>query len=106
MQTKNETQSTVQQTVKLKEPSMFSVVMHNDDVTTMDFVVMILMRIFKKSAEEASNIMMQVHNNGSGIAGVYIYDIAITKKLVSEQLAREKGFPLRLSIEPEDNIDC
>ncbi len=84
---------------KAKTPNHFQVVIHNDDITTMDFVVHVLCSIFHKPAEEAANIMMLVHNSGKGIAGVYVYDIAMTKKMQTERIAREKGFPLKLTLE-------
>ncbi len=84
---------------EIKAPKMFSVIMHNDDITTMDFVVEVLTKIFHKDLVEASNIMMEVHNNGKGVAGTYTYDIAITKKIQAEQMSHEKGFPLKLSLD-------
>ena len=83
---------------ELKEPSLYAVVMHNDDYTTMDFVVAVLMRVFQKSAEEAAQIMTSVHNTGNGVAGVYPFDIAVTKRLLAERMAEERNYPLRLSV--------
>lgn len=85
--------------ILLKAPKMYAVVMFNDDITTMDFVVDALVRIFHKSPAEASAIMMSIHNSGKGIAGVYTFDIATTKKNQTEQFALEKGFPLKLRVE-------
>ena len=84
-------------TVKL--PRLYAVVLFNDDITTMDFVVDMLVKVFHKTAAEASVIMMQVHQQGRGVAGVYTYDIAVTKKMQGEQMAAEKGYPLRLGVE-------
>lgn len=85
--------------IYLKKPKLYAVTMHNDDYTTMDFVVDILIKIFHKTHEQAANIMLSVHNNGKGIAGVYTLDIAMTKKLQTEQSAKEKNFPLKITLE-------
>ena len=84
-----------------KEPSMYRVLLHNDDYTTMDFVVEILMTVFNKSMEESILIMMSVHRQGIGICGLYTFEIAETKMNSVHGLAREKGFPLRCSMEKE-----
>lgn len=73
--------------------------MLNDDFTTMDFVVRILMDIFDKTTEEAINIMLKIHNEGSGIAGVYSYEVARTKQALTHQLASAEGYPLRIRLE-------
>ncbi len=80
-------------------PKMYNVIMHNDDYTSMEFVVDILIKIFHKDMTEANNIMIKVHNNGRAIAGVYTYDIAITKKSQTELMANQKGFPLKITVE-------
>ncbi|MEG0295139.1 MAG: ATP-dependent Clp protease adaptor ClpS [Clostridium sp.] len=85
--------------IKIKEPKKYKVVMYNDDFTSMEFVVFVLMNIFRKSNEEAVNIMMMVHKGGKAIVGTYSYDIARTKVDQTTQLAREEGFPFRLKIE-------
>jgi len=84
-----------------KEPSMYKVLLHNDDYTTMDFVVEILMTVFNKAMEESILIMMNVHRQGIGICGLYTFEVAETKMNSVHALAREKGFPLRCSIEKE-----
>lgn len=84
----------------LREPRKFHVIIYNDDFTTMDFVVMILTTIFRKTEEEAESLMLCVHNNGSAIVGTYSYDIAYTKMEKATSMARAEHFPLRLSIEP------
>jgi len=84
---------------KVKTPRLYAVMMHNDDFTTMDFVVDVLVKVFHKTNEEAAGVMMQVHEQGKGIAGIYTYDIAVTKKVHADQMAAEKGFPLRLTVE-------
>ena len=73
--------------------------MYNDDFTTMDFVVNILTSIFNKNIEEANKIMLEVHNKGIGIAGIYPYDIALTKLTIAMKMAAECGFPFKLTVE-------
>ena len=84
-----------------KEPSMYRVLLHNDDYTTMDFVVEILMTVFNKSMEESIQIMMSVHRQGIGICGFYTFEVAETKMNSVHTLAQKKGFPLRCSMEKE-----
>lgn len=83
----------------IAEPRMYRVIMHNDNYTTMDFVVEILMEIFSKSAAEATKIMMDIHRKGKGICGVYIYDIAVTKIAEVHRMAKKNDFPLKCSYE-------
>ena len=84
---------------KLKEPKMYRVIMHNDHYTTMDFVVDTLIKIFHKSAAEATRIMLDVHKKGKGMCGVYTYDIARTKISQVHQLAKQSQYPLKCSHE-------
>lgn len=85
--------------IKIKKPNHYKVVMYNDDFTTMEFVVAILIRIFNKKIEEANKIMLDVHKKGKGIAGVYPYDIAISKVAKSLNYAKQEGFPFKLTVE-------
>jgi ATP-dependent Clp protease adaptor protein ClpS len=85
--------------IKLKKPKLYKVILHNDDYTTMDFVVEILVIVFNKTILEANSIMMNVHKQGKGIAGVYSYDIAITKINQVDAMAKSKQFPLKTSLE-------
>ncbi|AYE33195.1 ATP-dependent Clp protease adaptor ClpS [Clostridium septicum] len=87
--------------VKIKKPKNFKVIMHNDDFTTMEFVVAILMDIFNKDINEANKVMLDVHKSGRGIAGIYPYDIALSKVSKAMSLAREEGFPFNLTVEEE-----
>ena len=84
---------------RLAEPRLFQVLLHNDDYTTMEFVVDILMRVFHKNADQATAIMLAVHKNGVGVAGVYPYELAETKVERTRHLAREANFPLRCTIQ-------
>jgi ATP-dependent Clp protease adaptor protein ClpS len=86
---------------KLEEPPMFRVMIYNDDFTTKAFVVEILVIIFHKGAAEANELMWRVHRQGRGVAGVYPREVAETKIATARGLARENGFPLQLSMEPD-----
>lgn len=84
---------------------MFRVLLHNDDYTTRDFVIEVLHSIFHHTEAQAVRVMLHVHYNGVGVAGVFTREIAETKIAIVERLAREREFPLRLSMEPEDDED-
>ena len=86
---------------KTRQPDLYKVVLLNDDYTTMDFVVDVLETVFLKRPAEAHHIMMLVHTQGRGICGVYPYEIADTKVAAVQALARQHGFPLQATIEPE-----
>jgi ATP-dependent Clp protease adaptor protein ClpS len=83
----------------LEEPPMYKVLLHNDDYTTMEFVVEILQRVFHKSPTEATRIMLLVHKSGVGVCGVFPAEIAETKVEVVHHLAKKHGFPLQCSME-------
>jgi ATP-dependent Clp protease adaptor protein ClpS len=89
------------ETAETKEPPRFKVLLHNDDYTTMEFVVSILENIFQKTKHEATRIMLNVHNDGVGIAGIYTREICETKITIVHELARKNQFPLRCSMEQE-----
>ncbi len=84
---------------RLREPKRYHVIMHNDDYTTMEFVVKILMDIFHKSEEEATVLMLAVHKSGKAVVGNYSYDIAMSKVRAATERARAEEFPFRLTIE-------
>ena len=86
--------------VQKQEPTLYKVVLLNDDYTTMEFVVSVLETVFDKSPAESFRIMMHVHQQGRGVAGVYPWDIAETKTETVTNLAREAGYPLRAVTEP------
>jgi len=85
--------------IKRQEPTLYMVVLLNDDYTPMPFVVDVLESLFQKSPAEAYRIMMQVHLNGRGVAGVYAWEIAETKADTVAALASEAGYPLKATIE-------
>jgi ATP-dependent Clp protease adaptor protein ClpS len=86
---------------RTKEPPMYRVLLHNDDFTTKEFVVEVLVYVFHKSMHEAMELMWRVHRNGRGVAGVFPREVAETKILAVTTLARENGFPLKVSMEPD-----
>ncbi|ABN52448.1 MAG TPA: ATP-dependent Clp protease adaptor ClpS [Hungateiclostridium thermocellum] len=87
--------------VDFKKPKMYKVILLNDDYTTMDFVVEILITVFHKTAADATRIMLDVHRKGKGVVGVYTYDIARSKIALVEKMAAEREFPLAAVMEPE-----
>jgi ATP-dependent Clp protease adaptor protein ClpS len=84
---------------KLKRPRLYRVLLHNDDYTTMEFVVWILQTVFHHDETTATQIMLHVHKNGIGVAGIYPYEIAETRARRVETLAREHEYPLRTTVE-------
>ena len=92
----------VEQEQKLQRPRMYRVLLHNDDYTTRDFVVFVLQSVFGLSDSTAVQVMLHVHHNGVGVAGVFPREIAETKIRTVERMASEEEFPLRLSMEPDE----
>lgn len=90
--------SNVAERLHVDEPDMYDVIMLNDDFTTQDFVVDVIMRVFFKKEEEATQLMMKIHHKGSAIVGTYTYDIAVSKTNKALLMAREEGFPLRINV--------
>jgi ATP-dependent Clp protease adaptor protein ClpS len=86
---------------KLKRPTLYRVLLHNDDYTTMEFVVWVLQTVFHHDERTATGIMLHIHKNGLGVAGVYPHDLAETRAARTESLARTHEFPLRCTLEPE-----
>jgi len=87
--------------VVLKYPKKYKVFLLNDDYTSMEFVIDILMSIFHKSYEQAQDIMLEVHKNDRGLCGVYTYEIAETKVMQVKRKAKDNGFPLKATLEEE-----
>ena len=87
--------------IKLEEPSLYDVVFLNDNITTQDFVIRCLKQIFNKSQEEATAIMKKIHQNGHGVVGSYIHEIAEQKGIETTLLARQEGFPLQVKVKKQ-----
>ena len=85
----------------LQEPPLYKVLLHNDDYTTMEFVVMVLVTVFAKNSDEATRIMLNVHHQGIGIAGVYTREVAETKVAIVHRLARRHQYPLKCTLEKD-----
>lgn len=85
--------------INIREPKQYRVIMHNDDFTSMEFVVEILIDIFHKEPMEAERLMLTVHESGRAAVGVYPYDIAVTKVQAAAARAKEEGYPFRLTVE-------
>ena len=83
----------------LKPPGQYKVIFHNDDFTPMDFVIALLVNIFHKPITEATTLMLKVHHEGRAIVGVYSFDIANSKALQATSIARDNGYPLRITVE-------
>ena len=86
---------------KIAPPSNWKVVLLNDDLTPFDFVISLLIEVFNHTPDSAKNITRQVHETGSGIAGVYSFEVAETKSVESTRLARANGFPLQIKLDEE-----
>jgi len=90
-----------EQESKLEKPKLFKVLLHNDDFTTMEFVVFVLQYVFNRADADAITIMLKVHKEGVGVAGVYPYEIATTKAEKTMNLAKAREFPLLCTVEAE-----
>jgi ATP-dependent Clp protease adaptor protein ClpS len=97
----NEIEIELNDELDLQEPKKYKVFLLNDDFSTMDFVIDVLVKVFRKSLDEASVIMINIHNNGKEICGTYSYEIANTKVAQVKTMAREQGFPLKAAMEEE-----
>ena len=100
-ETEESVDSKIETDREVEEPPMYRVMLLNDDYTTMEFVIEVLVYVFKKPAEEATRIMLNVHRSGVGICGIYPYEVAETKVNTVETLAHENGFPLKCIMERE-----
>jgi ATP-dependent Clp protease adaptor protein ClpS len=85
--------------LRIDEPKMFRVLLHNDHYTTMEFVIDVLISVFHMPAAQATKVMLDVHNRGQGVCGVYTFDVAITKVKQVHEMARAREFPLKCSYE-------
>lgn len=87
--------------IDIKEPDMYKVIMHNDDFTTMGFVVEVLVTVFYKSEAEAVGLMLSIHAGGSATVGIYPLDIALSKTRKAQKYAKDQGYPLRITVEKD-----
>ena len=101
---KHEGDIAVVEKISMAPPRMWNVILYNDDYTTMEFVVLVLMQIFHKSFEEAQDIMMNIHDYGKGIVGMYSYEVAVTKREDTHKAAQTHNFPLKAEIEPVEQV--
>jgi len=86
---------------RVKEPQRFKVALLNDDYTSMEFVVYVLVTVFHHSQAQATRVMLHIHNHGVGVAGIYSREVAETRVAQVEQVAKEAGHPLQCIMEPE-----
>ena len=86
---------------EVKRPARFRVILFNDDYTPMEFVIGLLEQLFKKGPAEATQLMLEIHRGGKGVAGVYVLEVAETKVAAVHRMAEERGHPLRAGAEPE-----
>ena len=95
------TSERVKERTKFNLPKLYKIIMFNDDITTMDFVVMVLEKVFHKNEAEAEKLMLDIHHNGQAVVGVYTFDMAKTKVGQTTMMAQDKGYPLRLVYQAE-----
>lgn len=100
--TESEESIAVAEKQKVEPPKMFKVMLHNDDYTTMEFVIHVLQRFFAKNYEESHSIMLNVHEKGVGICGIYTCEVAESKSSKVNRYSKSKGHPLKCSYEPCD----
>lgn len=98
----NQSGTATVQKEKLQEPRKYKVIMHNDDYTTMEFVILVLQKFFNKSYSEAQAIMLEVHTRGFGICGIFTFEVAESKAAKVIKYARDNGHPLKCTTEPCD----
>ena len=98
-QTKEGSELGLLEKVEIQEPSFYKVLLFNDDFTPMDFVTHILKKLYNKSHEEAQKIMLEVHQSGQGVAGVFHFEVAETKVFLTNNLSKQNKYPLKCSME-------
>ena len=87
--------------IKLEEPGLYDVVFLNDNITTQEFVIRVLKQIFNKTQEQADTIMKKIHNDGQGIVGSYVHEVAEQKGIETTLLARQEGMPLQIKVKKQ-----
>lgn len=100
-----DTQTLVKSKPKLKRPPLYKVILLNDDYTPMEFVILVLMKHFSKTPQQAEKIMLDVHNQGSGIAGIYPFEVAETKVFSVNEFSRRQKHPLKCIMEEDSSIE-
>lgn len=90
-----------QVSVKLNPPSLYKVIFHNDDVTPMEFVIELLITVFKHNEETSKDLTLEIHNTGNSVVGMYTYEIAEQKALEATNISRGNSFPLKITVEEE-----
>ena len=99
--TKREEKGDVLERERVDKPPKYKVILHNDDYTTMEFVVFVLMQVFRHSQASATRVMLHIHNSGVGVAGIYSREVAETRVAQVEKVAKEAGHPLQCTLEQE-----
>ena len=97
-----EIKTLVKEKIKLEEPSMYDVIFLNDNITTTEFVVKALKMIFNKTQEQAESIMKHIHEQGQGIVGTYVHEVAEQKGIETTLIARQEGFPLQIKVKKHE----
>ena len=87
--------------IKLEEPGLYDVIFLNDNITTQEFVIRVLKQIFNKTQEQADSIMKKIHNDGQGIVGSYVHEVAEQKGIETTLLARQEGMPLQIKVKKQ-----
>ena len=93
----HESQTALRERVNLRGPHRWAVIFWNDDFTTMDFVVRVLVEVFRKPEDDAGRLMMEVHQKGQAVVGTYTYDVAVSRCKWATEMARAEGFPLKIT---------
>ena len=94
-------QTLTKEKIKLDEPGLYDVIFLNDNITTQEFVIRVLKQIFNKTQEQADSIMKKIHNDGQGIVGSYVHEVAEQKGIETTLLARQEGMPLQIKVKKQ-----
>ena len=94
-------QTLTKEKIKLDEPGLYDVIFLNDNITTQEFVIRVLKQIFNKTQEQADTIMKKIHNDGQGIVGSYVHEVAEQKGIETTLLARQEGMPLQIKVKKQ-----
>ena len=95
-------QTLTREKIKLEEPSLYDVIFLNDNITTMEFVIRVLKQIFNKNQEQAEAVMKKIHNDGQGVVGSYVHEVAEQKGIETTLLARQENMPLQVKVKKTD----